>query len=196
MTDITRTLTFDDLIAQYDHELTDLRERYEETTAHAREEYGDDPEEWPEDVRQEVQLLNQSKATIDQRVHALETLREEYDGDTFEVKMLTGNELADIETELRAEAQQRDLDTDHLETLRQRLAVDKATVDAPTGVPTSEDGPVPSMCPNPLTMALFESVQRLNNAGTTDFRASGFDDPLGTAGPSELSDSPTSSRPE
>lgn len=191
MTDpITTDVAFADLQAQYDDELADLREAYEELVEYARDEYGDQRGEWPKGVRQYATVLDESGKSIQKRQHVLETLASEYDGDTFGIKMLSGAELVEVETELRMEARKRDADPDAVQSYRQQLTVDTATVDAPAAVPTDDDGsPLPSECPNPLTISLYEQVERLNQAGSTDFRAPGFGDEASGAA------SPTSDRP-
>jgi len=67
------------------------------------------------------------------------------------------------------EAQQRGVDVDVIQTKRNALTVDAATVDAPEDVPT-DDGPTPSECPNALTLSLWELVELYNNSGSVDFQ--------------------------
>lgn len=185
---VTTTVTFADLAAQYDDELADLRDAYEETVALAREDYGEDamgrriPRDMDDDALADLAALQRSAAAYDEsgkqiqkRQHALERLADQYDGDAFRIKMLSGAELMDIGTELRMLATQRDVEKDALDDQRQALVVDAAVVDAPEGVPTDDDGdPEPSRAENPLTIALYEAVERLNSTGSVDFRAPGF----------------------
>lgn len=184
MTDgtITTTVTFDELISDYDSELGDLREAYEEVVEFAQEEYGSEDApaerpEWPAEVRQQAEAYEEAGKAIQKRQHVLETLREEYDDGEFTLKMLSGGELMEVETELRMEAQRRDTQPSMLQAFRQQLVVDRATVGAPDAVPTDDEGsPVPSECPGPLTLALHEQAERLNTSGAGDFRAPGFGD--------------------
>lgn len=177
---ITTTVTFHDLSAQYDDELADLRAAYEDTVALARERYGDDAMDTnPSGVengddlaqlQQTAEAYNEAGKSIQQRQHALETLADEYDGDEFTVAMLSGSELMDIETELRMAAQSKDTDPAVMQAKRKGMVVDAATVDAPDGITD------PSDAPNPITLSLYDVVERLNQGGTPDFRAPGFGD--------------------
>lgn len=188
MTEITQTVTFDDLIADHDDELDDLREGYDDLAEWATDEHGERREGWPEEVRQYLTQYDETAKTIQKRQHVLETLREEYDDDTFELQLLSGAALMDIETELRMEANKRGVEPAVLNSYRERLLVDRATVDAPDAVPTDDEGsPVPSECPNPLVQSLSEHASRLNTAGETDFRAPGLE------GDSDTSDLPSPS---
>lgn len=194
MTDsITTTVSFSDLAGQYDSELDDLRDAHNELVSHALEEYGDDGHEWPESVRATIDAYEAAGKQIQRRQHSLDQLTGEYDDGTFTLAMLSGADLMEIETDLRVEARERDADVNDLQALRQQLTVDAATVDAPAGVPTGDDGsPLPSECPSPLTLSLYDQVERLNTAGAVDFRAPGFE--AGTSGvASPSSDRPTSS---
>lgn len=190
MTDITQTITFDDLIADYDDELAGLREGYDDLISWAEDEYDDQPQHaWPEDVQAAIQRFDQQAKNIQNRQHVLETLRDEYDDDTFELKLLTGSETMDIETEIRMEANRKNIEPHVLNSRREQILVDRATVDAPEAVPTDDDGsPTPSECPSPLVQSLSEYAERLNTAGETDFRAPGFEtdvDSSATPTPSE-----------
>lgn len=201
---ITTDLTFHDLIAQYDDELDDLRQSYEDTVALARERYGDDAMQTnPSSVddsdglaqlQQTAEAYNEAGKSIQQRQHALETLADAYDGDGFTVQILSGSDLMDIETELRMLAQSKDADPAVMQAKRKGMVVDRATVDAPEDVPHDEDGPRPSDAENPLTLSLYDVVERLNQGGTPDFRAPGFGDDTASA-PSSTSVAPTSSEP-
>jgi len=169
---ITTTVTFDDLIAQYDDELDSLRDAYEDATDAADDADGDNADR----LEATAQAYNEAAKSIQQRTNALEVIQGELDGDTFEIKMLSGTELMEIETELRMKAQRKDADVSTLQAERQGMVADCATVSAPDGVPTGDDGtPKPSDAPNPLTLSLYEQVERLNQGGATDFQAPGFD---------------------
>jgi len=195
---ITTEVTFADLRAQYDDELDDLRAAYEDTVALARERYGDDAMQTnpssvdnPDDLarlQQTAEAYNEAGKSTQQRQHALETLTDEYDGDTFTVAMLSGSELMDIETELRMLAQSKDVDPSIMQAKRKGMVVDKATVDAPEGLGD------PSDAPNPITLSLYDVVERLNQGGTPDFRAPGFGDDTASE-PSSTSVTPTTSEP-
>lgn len=181
---ITTTVYFEDFQSSLDDTLTELQEAYNELTETAREQYGEDDEpaprdEWPEETRGQAEAYNEAGKAIQKRQHVLESLQPELDpeGVGFELKMLSGSELMDIETELRMEAQKRDTQPQALQAYRQQLVVDQATIRAPDPIPTDDDGsPVPSECPNPLTLELHERAEEVNTAGVGDFRAPGFDD--------------------
>lgn len=187
---ITTTVTFDDLSTAYDDELAELREAYEDVVAFAEEEFGPDafdrpiPEDGDEGdrealatLKQQARVYEESGKSIQNRQHVLDSLKESYSGMDFTIKMLTGSELMDIETELRMEAQAKGVEVSTLQATRKQLTVDAATVDAPPEVPRDDDGnPTPSECPNPLTFALHDQIERLNTSGATDFRAPGFGD--------------------
>lgn len=177
MTDntITQTVTFADMIADVESDLEDIEDVYDDTVDYATEEYGDNRAEWPDEVQAQAVLFDQAAQTHQSRRHVLEMLQDEWESVTFEIALLTGKELMEIETELRVEAQRRDVQPDALQATRKQLAVDAATVDAPEEVPRDDGGsPVPSECPNPLTIQLHELVERLNQAGATDFSPPGF----------------------
>jgi hypothetical protein len=180
---ITTTVAWADLHAALDDELADVRDAYDDLAAHATEEYGD---EWrtattTDDtlaaLQDQAERYDQTARSIQQRRQMLDRLEEEYGSGDFEVKLLTGSETMAIETDLRLEAQQRDIDLAVIQTKRNALTVDAAVVDAPEGVPRDDDGsPTPSECPNALTLALWEQVERFNNAGDPDFTAAGLSD--------------------
>lgn len=186
MTDtISTPVSWTDLTAAYDAELDDLRDAYDELIEQAREEFGDDWQSQPatdetlQVYQQQAQQYDEAAKSIQKRQHLLEQLKEEYGNGSFALKMLTGKETMEVETELRMLAQQKDVSVDVMQARRNALTVDAATVDAPKGVPRDDDGsPVPSECPNALTLALWEQVESLNNAGETGFRAEGFGDKL------------------
>lgn len=192
---ITTTVTFAELISATDDDLGDHREAYEDAVALAREEFGEDaldrhvPEDADDeelqrlsDLQQQAEIHDASGKAIQTRQHVLERLKESYSSMEFTIKMLTGSELMDIETALRMRAHEKGVPVSTLQADKQQLTVDAAVVDAPPEVPRDDDGnPVPSECPNPLTLALFETVQTLNMAGATDFRAPGFGDSTGGA---------------
>lgn len=204
----TTTLTFGDLATQYDDELAELREAWQELTDWIQEEYGEDAIDWnPTNadldgenmerfatVQATREAYDEAGKAIQQRQHALDTLADEYGSDPFEIQMLTGQQLMDVETELRMDAHRRDVDVQLLQAQRRGVVVDEATVSAPEGVPTDDDGsPTPSKCPNPITLGLYDRVEVLNNAGTTDFRAPGFGDGA-SGGPPPTSATPPASR--
>lgn len=205
---ITQTVTVGDLTASIDREIDDLREQYDDAIALIEDRWGEDAldEPLPEDpndeqterlaeLRMTAAFYEESAKRNQQRKHAIETLAEKFDGDEFEIKMLTGVETMDTEAELRAMARERDVKVQTIRHYRKQLVVDAATVDAPEGFPTDEEGsPKPSAVGNPLTYALYDAVERLNNAGTTDFRAPGFGDEAGPS-PPESSGSPNVSKP-
>lgn len=200
-TTLTTTVTFADLIAHYDDELDDLREAHEDILAAIREEFGEDaiseavPEDTADDdkqylasLQQTANLYNQSAKAIQKRQHVLETIGERWDGDTFELTMLTGGELSDLETELRMEAHRRDVPVEMLQAERQRRVADAAVVDGPEAMPRDDEGsPQPSECPNPLTLSLYELAEELNQQGGLDFTPAGFGDMIGTGSPSSAS---------
>jgi hypothetical protein len=183
MTDeITSTVTWADLTAAYDRELDDLRDAYDELCTQAEYEYGEGwqsqpaTEETLQVYQQQAQQYDEAAKSIQKRQHLLGQLPEEYGDGDFELKMLTGEETMQVETELRMLAQQEDVSVDVIQVRRNALTVDAATVDAPEGVPREDGSPAPSKCPNALTLALWEQVESLNNAGETGFTAEGFGD--------------------
>lgn len=206
----TTTLTFDDLAAQYDDELTDLRESWQELTDWITDEHGEDALKWNPTAASELDseameqlatvqatrhAYDESGKSIQERQHALRSLADEYGPEPFEIQMLTGQQLMEVETELRMQANRRDVDVGLLQAQRRGLVVDAATIGAPEGVPTDDDEgtPTPSECPNPITLSLYEQVERLNSAGTVDFRAPGFGDGAGS-GRSSSSATPRTSQ--
>jgi len=159
---------------ELDDELADYEDAYNEVVEYARDEYGD-KSEWPEEVRQQAAVFDEAGKAIQKRKHVLGRLEEEYGSDPFVIKMLSGKETMDVETQLRMDAQDREVSMDALQVHRNGMVVDAATVEAPEGVPTDDDGsPKPSARPNALTLALFERVERYNNSGSVDFRPEGF----------------------
>lgn len=223
MTTITTTVTFADLREQYDPELEDLRSAYDDVLDLIEAEYGEDAPERPTpsdpddpDAQRLAALqatalaYEQSAKSIQSRQAILERLEDEYDGDTFEIRMLSGQELMDIESKLKAKAREEGVDAEEIQHYRKGLVVDSATVSAPEGVPrglagqtlfqiASEDPadaddstPMPSEAPNALTLSLYEAVENLNQGGAPDFRAPGFGDRTIGAGPN-TSATPTDS---
>jgi hypothetical protein len=190
---ITAQITWSDLTAVYNTELNDLRDAYDELCTQAESEYGEGWQSHPatdetlQVYQQQANQYDEAAKSIQKRQHLLGQLKAEYGNGEFELKMLTGEETMQVETELRMLAQQEDVSIDVIQIRRNSLTVDAATVGAPEGVPRDDDGsPVPSECPNALTLALWEQVESLNNAGETGFRAEGFGDTTGlsTAGTS------------
>jgi hypothetical protein len=205
---ITTKISWSDLIAVYDTELDDLREAYDELCTQAEHEYGEGWQSPPttdeklQVYQQQAQQYDEAAKSIQKRQHLLDQLPEEYGDGEFELKMLTGEETMQVETELRMLAQQEDVSVDVIQVRRNALTVDAATVDAPEGVPREDGSPVPSECPNALTLALWEQVESLNNAGETGFRAEGFGDTTGlstadtSAAPTPSAASSTPSAPD
>lgn len=176
---ITTTITFADIVAYHEAELDETREAYDEAVNYATDEYGDERAEWGEDLTAIVSILDEHAKTLQQRINLIQQVSDDYDGSEFVIKMLSGRELSDIETDLRMTAQQRDTDPQNLTSERKMETVDRAVVSAPEGFPTDDDGdPMPSDAPNPLALSLHEQVQQFNQAGDTDFRAEGFADEL------------------
>jgi hypothetical protein len=180
---ISTTVSWADLTAAYDTELDDLRDAYNELCTQAESEYGEGWQSHPatdetlQVYQQQAQQYDEAAKSIQKRQHLLKQLKAEYGDGNFELKMLTGKETMQVETELRVLAQQEDVSIDVIQVRRNALTVDAATVDAPEGIPRDDDGsPVPSECPNALTLALWEQVESLNNAGETGFTAEGFGD--------------------
>jgi hypothetical protein len=175
---LTTTITFADLIAHYRDELSDYEDAYDELTAYGESEYGDQRAEWPDELTVSLHLINEGVKTTERRIHALERFANEYESQEFEIKMLSGRELADIETELRMTAQAKDTEVDQLQAEKKMAVVDAAVTDAPEEVPREDGDPVPSHEPNALATSLFEQVQLLNQSGDTDFRPEGFGEAL------------------
>lgn len=193
---ITTQVTWQDLQSSLDSELTELREAHGEIRELAIEEYDEDAldrvlpndpdllDEEDKDLyvyQQQLEQYNQTAGVIQNRKNLLDKLQEEYGSGPFEIKLLSGEETMEIEQELRMLAQGDGVEMSSVQIKRNALTVDKAVVDAPGGdFPTDEDGsPKPSKCPNGLTLALWEQVERYNNAGDVDFRAGGFEDEQG-----------------
>ena len=206
---ITTTVTWADLRADITDELADLRDAYHELRDQATDEYGadaldeplpDDPEDVADENRRlwayqrQADQLNQAKESIDQRLNVLETLEDELGSGDFEVTMLSGQDTMDLETRLRTKAASEGVDVDTIQHLRELWVVDAATVSAPEGVPTDDEGsPTPSKCPNALVTSLYEQINRLNNAGTVDFTSGGFGSPDDTTPTTAESAAPTDS---
>jgi hypothetical protein len=193
---ITQTVTWADLRAELSDELSELRDAYDEIRGKAIDEYGedafdrtlpDDPDTVADENRdlwtyqRQIEQYNQAKQSIDRRLNVLERLEDEVGSGDFEIKMLTGSETMEIETRLRLKAQERNTDVETIQHLRELWVVDGATVDAPDGVPREDGSPQPSECPNALATSLYERINRLNNAGATDFQTAGFGDPDATS---------------
>jgi hypothetical protein len=172
---LTDTVTFADLIDRYQSDKSDLQDAYDELRAYAADEYGDHKTQWPEELQQMAVLYEQTAEQLEQRINILERLQDEYDGD-FKIKMLSGQDTLDIETELKLMAQDKGVDVEVVEHERNKLLVDKAVIDAPEGIPREDDSPVVSQAESALMRSLFEAIQTFNQAGDTDFRGSGFGD--------------------
>jgi hypothetical protein len=199
---ITTTVTWADLLDSVTSELDDLRDAYEELKDLATDEYGDDaldrtipndPDLLDDDERDlwvyrtQMEQYDNAAKSIQQRAHILKQLRDEFGDGDFQIRMLSGEETVEIETELRMLANDRDTSLDVVQSKRNTLTVDAATVNAPEGVPRDDGDVKPSKAPNALTLALWEQVNRFNNSGATDFQASGF-------GESDPAPSPTAGR--
>lgn len=203
---ITTTITWTNLKNQYSDQLSDLEEAHQELKDQITEEFGDDaltrqvpqPSEFADALTDEnadlerlavykqlASQYEQSKAKLDSHRALLERLEGEYGDGEFEVKMLSGREVMDLETQLRMEANQEDdVDAQVLGMWRNADTVDAAVVDAPEGIPRDEEGsPTPSECPEGLVNALYDQVQKFNSAGDTGFTPRGFDADLGVADP-------------
>jgi len=194
---ITTTLTWADLRAAYADELADLKDAYHEVAGVAADEYDAGLETVaPDDDRLQALKANarqfeQAVEEIQKNRHVLEQLEAEYGDGAFEIKMLSGDEVLENDTELKLQADRRGVPVETLQHKRNALVVDAATVDAPDGVPTDDSGsPVPSDAPNPLTFALWEQVEQLNDAGETDFTPAGVSDG-GDIQPAATSATPT-----
>jgi len=199
---LTETVTFDDLIAQHERERSDLRDAYDDLVEFARDEYGDEEAEWPDSVRQTAAAYDATGQSIEQRVAVLERLRDHdaIDGDTFEIRMLSGRETMRIDTHLKRRARREDVDRDVISHERNAEVVDAAVVSHPDGLLSAEDvpdgedrDPAVSDAPEPLVMSLVEAVNRYSQAGDVDFQASGFADRHDWVGGSGSSATPTPS---
>jgi len=193
---LTETVTFDDLIAQHERERSDLRDAYDDLVEFARDEYGDEEAEWPDSVRQTAAAYDATGQSIEQRVAVLERLRDHdaIDGDTFEIRMLSGRETMRIDTHLKRRARREDVDRDVISHERNAELVDAAVVTQPDAFPTDAEGdPRPSDLPEAVVMSLVEAVNTYNKSGSVDFRASGFADRHDWVGGSGSSATPTPS---
>jgi len=206
---ITTTLTWGDLKEHHREELQEYEDAYDELQEQAAEQYGEDALEQPlpsdpnsvdADKRElwayqkQAERVEQGAESIENRLNMLDRLQEEYGEGTFEIKMLSGSETMDVETDLRMTAQERGTSVENIQHRRNLIVVDKATVDAPEDVPRDDDdSPTPSECPNALALSLWEHINKLNNAGQTDFRPEGFGADTPTSPTSATSDSPTPS---
>lgn len=206
---ITTTLTWGDLKENHREDLSEYREAYDELREQATDQYGEDAldQPLPSDpnnvdadnrelwaYQQQAERIEQAAESIENRLNMLGRLEEEYGAGTFEIKMLSGSETMDVETDLRMTAQERGMSVENIQHRRNLIVVDKATVDAPEDVPRDDDGsPTPSECPNALALSLWEHINTLNNAGQTDFRPEGFGDNTLTSPTTATSDSPTPS---
>jgi len=212
----TTSVSFADLAAQYDSELDDYREAYDELREVGRDRYGegwlDDPVQPTEQdieegtdtaeqyrLQRAAQQYARAAENTEEMQHAIDAFGDRYDGDTFEVAALTGSETIEMEMELRTLANQQDIDSDLVEVKRKELLVNAATVDAPEGVPTDDEGsPRPSECEQRIMFALADYISAYNSAGDVDFTAAGFDaEPRPAPGASSATptDSATSSAP-
>jgi len=180
--DITTTVTWDTLLHANDSELEEYREAYRELEEIAREEHDADLDTPTADdhlqaIQRQAARYEQAVQELQRHKNALETLRDELGDGDFEIKMLSGQEALEVSKEIQTDAYQNDTPPSVIETERNQLVADTATVDAPEGVPREDEGsPVPSELPNVLATALFEQVQRFNTAADVDFRAEGCGD--------------------
>lgn len=201
MTDaITTTVSWDDLITAYDSELAEYREAYADLREYVADEFDTDLSTPTDDddltaIQQQAARYEQGVEEVQKRQHMLETLRDRLGEGDFKIKMLSGRETMRIEKAVRA-AVDEETPIGVVQTRRNQRTVDAATVAAPEGVPTDDDGsPTPSEAPNALTLALWEQVERFNNAGAVDFRPAGCGDgdrPVSAVGSSPA---PTTSAP-
>lgn len=186
---ITTTVTWADLLSDATSELDTLRDAYDELQDLATEEYGDDALDrtLPNDpdlldaderdlwvYRTQMEQYDSAAKSIQKREHVLQRLKDEYGDGDFEIRMLTGEETVELETDLRMLAQDEGVSMQAIESKRNARVVDLATVDAPEDLPREDGSPTPSQAPNALTLALWEQVNRFNNAGATDFQPEGF----------------------
>lgn len=207
---ITTTVTWQDLRDAQQRELDDLADAYDDLEATIESEYGGDLTTTPTDlsniedpdlrqqaaIAQQMQLLDRSAETIEQRLNLLDTLETELGSGPWEIRMLTGQQVMDVEAQLRADADTQDWDRQTIQLHRNQRTVDAAVVDGPEDIPRNEDGTlqVCDHCPNALVNSLYEAVERFNSAGDTDFRAQGFGSDTGLARPGS-SGTPTPSQP-
>jgi len=178
---LTTTVTWEDLIGSYDSELDEYTDAYRDLVTLLDEEYDADVDTPTDDdtvtaIQQQAKRYDEGVKEVQKRQHVLERLADTYGGGDFEIKMLSGSETMAVEREVRA-ALDDDTPQGVVQTQRNQLTVDTATVDAPSGVPTDDAGsPQPSEAPTALVLALWEHVERFNNAGATDFQAGGVSD--------------------
>lgn len=197
---ITTTVSWDTLISAHDAELAEYRDAYQELRELAAEEYDaalDDPtsDEELQAIQQQAARYEQAVQELQRHRNALETLRGQLGDGDFEIKMLSGQEALEVAKQVQTDAYQENTPPSVIETERNQLVADMATVDAPEGVPTDDDGsPEPSALPNVLATALFEQVQRFNTAADVDFRAEGCGD-ADPQGPSGVSSTPNAGEP-
>ena len=197
---ITTTVSWDTLLHAHDDEREEYRDAYQELRALAQEEYDADLDTPTSDdelaaIQQQAARYEQAVKELQRHTNALETLRDQLGDGDFEIKMLSGQEALEVAKEVQTEAYQENTPPSVIETERNQLVADAATVDAPEGVPRDDDGsPVPSELPNVLATALFEQVQRFNTAADVDFRPAGCGDadPLD---PSGVSSTPNADAP-
>jgi hypothetical protein len=213
---ISTTVSFADLIAAVERELDDLRAQYDDAVALIEEEYDEDAMDAempdPADVDDQdmmqlaglvrnVMLLDRQAQESQKRKHALEQFEDRYGGGEFELKSLTGQEVMDIETTIRLEANREGVDKSVFSAQRKQEIVDVAVTDAPDWFPSDDDSnPVASQAPQALMFALYEQAETLNSSGATDFTAPGFGETAfssaeSSATPSTSPPSPTPSAP-
>jgi hypothetical protein len=171
MTDITTTVTWADLAGQYDDELETLREAYSELEA----EYGPDLTngDAPDEAVAQALQYDQAVQSIEKRQNVLETLSDQFGAGDFEIKMLSGQESMQIETELKMKASNMNAEFGDIQHERNAMVADAATVDAPDGVPREDGSPKPSELPNPAILSLWEVIERFTSTGSVDFRPEG-----------------------
>lgn len=207
---ITTTVAWADLRDAQQSELDDLREAYDDLETTAQDEYGEDALSRPvpndlddiddEETRalaaiqQQAALYEQSRETVEKRLNLLEVLEGELGDDPWEIKMLSGQEVMNVEAELRADRKTESWDRQMFALVRNYRTVDAAVVDGPEDIPR-EDGTlnVSENVPNALVNSLYEQVERFNSAGETGFRSEGFGSPPTVGGPSGSSATPASS---
>jgi len=171
--DITTTVTWDTLLHAHDDELEEYRDAYQELKRLASDEY-DATLSAPTNndelaaIQQQAHRYERGVEEIQKRQAALDRIREACGDGDFEIKMLSGEETIEIESQLRADAQAQDMSGDEIQSRRDALVVDAATVNTPEGVPEN-----PSEAPNQLTLTLWEQVESFNSAGAVDFRPAG-----------------------
>lgn len=184
---LTETVTFGDLIGRHKSELSQLQDAYDDLQAYAADEY-DDKAEWPDELQRKVNAYQQTANQIEARINFLERFAEDCDGDTFEIRTLSGRETMEIDTKLKTKANQRNVDMEVVSHERNALVVDAATVSAPDCIPHDDGEPQPSDAPDAVVQSLSEVVSTFAQSGSVDFQASGFGD---RAGPEASAISPT-----